>query len=253
MTLDRMSYIHMRVGRDGRDRPLDRARFEVLLDEKGKPYRVRLKRGARFAVGDTLGTVNRMFHVHLVQRDPAGVFNPIALPFPGLVDTIVPRIDQVFLALPSGQKLTQRRGGRVLVRRDAGPLALVVEAWDQMDGNAARRKLGLYRAGFQVLRADGTPLPGFETPRVNIEFNRLPADDETVKLAYAEQSGITVYGSARTRFLYVLTNVVRDGRAEEGYWDPAPLAPGDYVIRTLAADHAGNSALAGRDLAITVE
>jgi sugar lactone lactonase YvrE len=253
LTLDRISYIHMRVGRDARDRPLDAARFDFLLNEKGKPYRVRLKRGARFAVGDTLGTVNRMYHVHLVQRNPSGIFNPIALPFPGLADSIAPRIDQVFLALPSGQKLPQRRGARVLVRRDGGPLALVAEAWDQMNGNEARRKLGLYRAGYQLLRADGTPLPGYEAARVNIEFNQLPLDDESVKVAYAQGSGITVYGSARTRFLYVLTNVVRDGRAETGYWDPAALAPGDYLIRVLAADHAGNTALAGRDLPITVQ
>ena len=253
MTVDRMAYIHMRVGRDGRDRLLDGARFDYLRDAKGKPNRVRLKRGTRFAVGDTLGTVNRMFHVHLVQRDPAGVFNPIALPFPGLRDTIAPRIDGIFLIGQDGQRLPQQRGQRVLVRRDGGPLSLVAEAWDQIDGNAARRKLGLYRAGFQILHADGSPLPGFEHPRVNIEFNRLPADDETVKLAYAQGSGITVYGSARTRFLYVLTNVVRDGHAKQGSWDPATLAAGDYTIRVLAADYAGNVAAEGRDLPISVQ
>jgi hypothetical protein len=62
-----------------------------------------------------------------------------------------------------------------------------------------------------------------------------------------------VYGSAATRFLYVVTNTVRDGAAATGSWDPAPLAPGDYTIRILASDFAGNEAVAGRDLAITVQ
>ena len=61
-----------------------------------------------------------------------------------------------------------------------------------------------------------------------------------------------MYGSARTRFLYVVTNVVRDGAARRGSWNPAALAPGDYTIRIFAADYAGNEAVAGRDLPITV-
>ncbi len=88
---------------------------------------------------------------------------------------------------------------------------------------------------------------------MNIEFNRLPPDDESVKLAYAEGSGITVYGSKATRFLYQVTNTVRDGVARSGSWNPAGLAAGDYTIRILAADYAGNVALAGRDLAIAIE
>ncbi|MFP5391546.1 MAG: gluconolaconase [Gammaproteobacteria bacterium] len=253
LSVEAMTYLHMRVGRDVRDRPLDTERFSFVMGEKGKPVRVRVKRGTRFAVGDRLGTVNRMFHVHLVHRVPGGESNPIALPLPGLADTIAPRIDSIFLAGPDGQRLTRKRANRVLVAAAGGPLALVVEAWDQMDGNEARRKLGLYKLGYQVLRADGTPLPGFEQPRVNIEFNRLPPDQESVKVAYAENSGITVYGSARTRFLYVATNLVRDGRAEPGSLDPAQLAPGDYLIRVLAADYMGNTAMSGRDLPITVE
>jgi hypothetical protein len=138
------------------------------------------------------------------------------------------------------------------VAAGAGPLAIIVDAFDQSDGNAARRRLGLYKVGYQVLGADGAPLPGFEQPLVNIEFNRLPPDEESVKVAYADGSGITVYGSKATRFLYQVTNTVRDGVARQGSWNPAGLAPGDYTIRIFAADYAGNVALAGRDLAITV-
>lgn len=253
LALDRMAYIHMRVGRTLRDEVVDAARFTLLLDAKGKPARVRVKRGTRFNVGDTLGTVNRMFHVHLVLRTPAGEINPQLLPFPQFSDTVAPRVEAIRLAGADGKYLVKgKKDKRLIVARDAGPLAIVVDAWDQADGNAKRRRLGLYKAGYQLLDAQGNALAGFAKPLMNIEFNRLPPDPESVKLAYASDSGITVYGSAATRFLYLVTNSVRDGRAVAGGWDPASLAPGDYLIRIHAADHSGNEALHGRDLAITV-
>ena len=253
MSIDSMAYIHMRVGRTVKDAPLDPARFTMLNNEKGKAQRMRVKRGTRFQVGDALGTVNRMYHVHLVYQ-PGGVeANPMVLPFTGFTDQVAPRIDKIELVDAAGTALARKPGKRVLVARGAGPLGIVVDAYDQADGNAARRKLGLYKVGYQVLQADGTPVAGFGQPRVNIEFNKLPPDPESVKLAYADNSGITVYGSARTRFLYVVTNTVRDGVARAGGWDPAALAPGDYVIRIFAADYAGNEALNGRDLPVSVE
>src|SRR5471030_337725 len=44
-----LNYIHMRVGRSVKGKPLDE-RFQLLADEKGKPNRVRVKRGTRFAM-----------------------------------------------------------------------------------------------------------------------------------------------------------------------------------------------------------
>ncbi|WP_229427340.1 NHL repeat-containing protein [Massilia atriviolacea] len=253
MSIDSMAYIHMRVGRSVKDAPLDPARFTMLTNDKGKAARMRVKRGTRFQVGEALGTVNRMYHVHLVYQ-PGGVeANPMVLPFTGFSDQVAPRIDKIQLLDAAGTALARKPGKRVTVARGAGPLGIVVDAYDQADGNAARRKLGLYKVGYQVLQADGTPVAGFAQPQVNIEFNKLPPDPESVKLAYADNSGITVYGSATTRFLYVVTNTVRDGVARVGGWDPAALAPGDYVIRIFAADYAGNEALNGRDLPITVE
>lgn len=253
ISVDGFAYLHMRVGRTLRNEPLDPERFAILSDDKGKPYRVRVRRGTRFHVGDKLGTVNRMFHVHLIERTPYGEGNALALPFPGLQDLVTPHISGIELHDQAQKRLLAKQGKRLLVARDGGPLAIIVDAYDQTDGNAARRKLGLYKVGYQLLAADGAPLPGFEKPRVNIEFNRLPPDQESVKVAYADKSGITVYGNATTRFLYVVTNTVRDGEAAAGSWDPASLAPGDYTIRILAADFAGNEAVAGRDLAITVQ
>lgn len=253
VSLDKFSYIHMRVGRDMRDQPLDPSRFAMVPDDSGKQARVRVKRGARFAAGDALGSVNRMFHVHLLYRPDGAILNAMVLPFAGFSDAVAPRIAGIALVGRDGKALPgAKRGQRMVVDAGGGPLDIVVDAFDQSDGNAARRRLGLYKAGYQLLDAGGAPLPGFEQPKVTIEFNRLPPDDESVKVAYAADSGITVYGSAATRFLYVVTHTVRDGVAREGSWDPAALAPGDYTIRIFAADYAGNTATAGRDLAITV-
>ncbi len=43
-------------------------------------------------------------------------------------------------------------------------------------------------------------------------------------MAYAPDSGITVHGSAVTRFRYLATNTVRDGLMEAGRWQPARAA-----------------------------
>ena len=253
LAVDSFVYVHMRVGRTISNEALDARRFTILNDDKGKPYRVRVRRGARFQVGDKLGTVNRMYHVHLIERTPGGEANPLALPFPGLQDKVIPHISGIALHDQAQTRLMAKQGKRLLVARSGGALSIVVDAYDQTDGNAARRKLGLYQVGYQVLAADGAALAGYEAPRMNIEFNRLPPDPESVKVAYADKSGITVYGSASTRFLYVVTNTVRDGVAAGGTWDPSSLAPGDYIIRIFAADFAGNEAVTGRDLAITVQ
>jgi sugar lactone lactonase YvrE len=247
-----ISYIHLRVGRDERDEPLRGSPFLFVRDEAGKVARVRVPRGTRLRVGDALGTVNRMYHVHLNLGPPGAEMNPLTLPWVGFSDAVAPRIEPggVKLFDESGNQLKEKRGQRLVVR---GRVKIVVDAYDQVDGNQSRRRLGLYKLGYQVLRADGTPAPGFEGPRVQIEFNRLPPGQEPTKVAYADESGITVYGSAATRFLYEVTNTVRDGRAERGLWDASTLPPGDYTLRILAADFHGNEATAGHEVAITVE
>ncbi len=141
------------------------------------------------------------------------------------------------------------KGGRLVVR---GPVRVVVDAYDQVDGNQSRRRLGLYRLGFQLLLPTGASAPGFERERIQLEFDRLPPDMDATKIAYADESGITVYGSKTTRFLYELTNTVRGGRAERGLWQTSELPPGDYTLRIHAADYAGNVATEGTDVAVTV-
>jgi 5-hydroxyisourate hydrolase-like protein (transthyretin family) len=81
----------------------------------------------------------------------------------------------------------------------------------------------------------------------------MPPDREAVKVAYADESGITVYGSKSTRFLYEVSNYVRHGRAARSVWDTSKLPPGDYTLRIHAADYHGNEATEGRDIEIRIE
>lgn len=249
-----MSYIHLRVGRDSKDAGIDPAKFQLLYDEKNKLAQVRIKRGTRFYVGDTVGTVNRMFHAHLNYSQFGQVVNPLSLSLAGFKDDIPPKIEGIQVFDQAGQEIRKRKQDKVLsIPISVEKLSIVVDAFDQADGNSARRRLGLYQLGYQILNKDGTALPGFDNPKMNIEFNRLPPDSEAVKIAYFADSGITVHGSARTRFLYNVTNTVRDGHAKLGFLDVKEIPKGEYLIRIFAADYAGNVAKNDRDLAIRFE
>ncbi len=251
-----LAYIHLRVGRDGQGAPLpNAAQFSYVRDAKGKTVRVRVRRGARFRVGDPLGAINRMYHVHLNFGPTGRELNSLALPFIGFADTTAPTIEPggvQLLVAADNRSLKPTRGGRIIVPRE--DVRIVVDAYDQVDGNLARRRLGLYRLGYQILLADGTtPAPGFAQPRDNFDFAQLPPARDAVRIAYADASGITVYGSLATKFLYEATNTVRHGQAARGTWHAAELSPGDYTLRIFAADFAGNLATANRDVAFTLE
>jgi hypothetical protein len=191
--------------------------------------------------------------VHLEYHPGGPVLNPLTLPFVGLRDTVAPRIQGIALYDAGGRRLTAKKGRRLVVARALGQVAIVADGYDQMDGNLARRRLGLYKLGYQLLHADGSPVAGFETPRITQVYDRLPRVREAVKLVYADSSGITVYGSKATRFAYAVSNTLQAGLALPGAWHVDGLAPGDYLLRIHAADYAGQVALEGRDLAITVE
>jgi sugar lactone lactonase YvrE len=246
-----ISYIHIHVGRDNDEKMFDDPRFIAVNGGAGKLSRVRVKRGTRFNTGDTVGTVNKMYHVHLNVGPPGGEINPLSLSPIGFTDTIPPTIEKDGIQLfdSSGARLKEKQGDRLRV---SGSVRIVVDAFDRTNMNAERRRLGLYKLGYQVLNADGSPAPGFNEPRINILFNRLPGDRAATKVAYAAESGITVYGSATTSFLYEVTNTVRDGRAAPGVWDTSQLPKGDYILRIIAADYSGNEAQQGRDVPVSV-
>ena len=253
IALDSISYIHMRVGRTAQGVAIDPSRFHILLDDAGKPERVRVPRGTRFKVGDVLGTLNGLAHVHLSVGANGFERNAVALGFKHYADRYSPRIDSIRLIDTLQQPLQQKQKGRLIVPRDLAGVQIVVDAWDQVDRNLPRRRLGLHALGYQILGSDGTPVPGYETPRMNIEFNRMPADIDAVKIAYGPDSGVTAHGSAMTRFQYVVTNTVRDGVLATGLWQPRDLPAGDYTVRITAKDYSGNVANARRDLLLTLQ
>jgi len=236
-----MTYVHLRVGRNRDDSEIDSSKFSLARDETGAVTAVRVKRGTRLRVGDQIGSVNRYYHVHLNFAPWGAELNPLALRPVGFSDRVPPVIEKngIEIVNQQGAPFTKKENGRLVI---GGDVDIIVSAYDQTDGSNRRRRLGLYRIGYQVFDEDGAPARGFEQPRYNIEFNRLPVNQRrAVEIAYAEGSGISVY-SGFTRFRYIVTNIVRDGRAEDGAWSTSELAPGNYTLRILAEDYFGNRA-----------
>jgi sugar lactone lactonase YvrE len=249
-----VSYVHLQVGRDVEAKVFNDPRFVAVKTDDGKLARIRVRRGTRFRPGDALGTINRMYHVHLIVGPTGAEVNPLLLSPLGFSDKIAPLIekDGIQLFAEKGSRFTEQQQGRLVVY---GRVQIVVDAYDRTDLNSERRRLGLYRLGYQVFQAGPesnlTPAPGFSEPRTTIMFNRLPGRIDAPKLAYASDSGITVYGSKITRFLYQVTNTIRDGRAEAGMWDTSELPKGDYVLQIIGADYSGNETQA--DLLIKIK
>ncbi|MGH9766282.1 MAG: SMP-30/gluconolactonase/LRE family protein [Blastocatellia bacterium] len=244
LRLPLIGYIHMRVGRDRYDQPIGNFTNGAITfrrDDQGQVIGVRVRRGTRINAGDAIGALNRLNHVHLIAG-PYGVeSNPLAaLQFPGLIDTVAPTIE--------GVAITNERGEMIFDSAKAAKAAkptlpgervrIVARAYDQVDGNPKHRRLGVYRLGYQLLRADGAPAAGFEQPRYNVDFERLPADPDLIKFVYAEgsQSGY----AGQTIFGYVVTNVARGGQAREDFLDLSQISPGDYMLRVFAEDFFGN-------------
>ncbi len=249
MRIGPLAYVHIRVGRTRSDDAVDTHRFVPTVDEEGTLVRMRVKRGARFTTGEAIGTVNRFNHVHLNVGWPGEEYNPLEFRLARFEDTVPPTIPRAGVRLfdEYGQPITKRARRRLIV---SGRVQVVVDAWDQADGNRPGRRLGLYALGYQVLNRDGSPAPGFDTLRETIRFDRLVSDPDGAGRVYASGSGIPFYGRRTTRFLYIVTNTLRDGITSEGSWDTTRLAPGDYRLRVRARDVAGNAAT--RDLDVTV-
>ncbi|HYV05227.1 MAG TPA: NHL repeat-containing protein, partial [Blastocatellia bacterium] len=244
------SYFHIRVGRNSSNEIQAPERFKPRTDPAARLIGIRVRRGTRFRVGDFLGTVNRLNHVHLNLGPWNAQVNPLQLAFAGLKDTVAPTIEKngiqvvpvaAIRAGVSGQRTPApfpQRGDRPVVSGDA---AIVVTAFDRVDANGPNRKLGLYKLGYQLLNEDRTPAKGFEQPVINIEFNRLPPDDSAVFTLYAEGSGVSAYGTP-TMFKYIATNRVRDGAVMDGLLRSGSLPSGNYIVKVIAEDYAGNRA-----------
>lgn len=247
-----LAYVHVRAGRTRDGEIVDTSRFVPTYDAAGTLAGVRVKRGARFSTGEVIATANPFNHVHLNVGWPGEEHNPLRFRLTQFEDHLPPTIARggVKLFDESWQPFVRRARGRVLVW---GKVRVVVDAWDQADLNRPGRRLGLYGVGYQVLNPDGSPVSGFEDgAREMIRFDRLAVNPDAPRLVYAPGSGIPFYGRRVTRFLYVATNTFRDGVATAESWDTEVVAPGDYVIRVSATDFQGNSAIANRDLPITI-
>jgi len=238
-----LGYIHLRLGRDATDKFFDDKRFIFTKDESGKLSNVRIPRGTKFKAGDAIGTLNAMNHVHLIAGRSGWEMNAIdALVLPGISDKIAPVIEKVSLFDENWAEIeTSNDNPRITLN---GKTRIVVKAFDRMDGNAERRRLGVFQIGYQILK-DGT-IPVTDQ-QWTIRFDRLP-EPEAVKLVYAlgSKSGAT----GETIFNYIATNKVFGNVASEDFFDAAQLENGKYVVRVFAADYFGNTA--SKDLEITI-
>jgi hypothetical protein len=252
LRLGSVSYVHIRAGRERRGDVGAVPGFVGTYDPAGKLVRVRVRRGTHYAAGDVIGTVNPFNHVHLNIGWPGEEVNPLRFRLTQFSDTIAPTIAArgVYLFKEDWLPVPLVRGKPPLV---SGRVRIVVDAWDQADGNRPNRRLGVYAIGYEVLLPDGTPAPGSGGGADRLVFDRLAIQPEAARLVYAPGSGIPFYGGRRTRFLYVATNTFHDGIASEGFWDTASLAAGRYILRVHARDISGNEASANRDLAVTVQ
>jgi hypothetical protein len=237
--LPSMGYIHISLGRDGGNRPFGDERFQFDPGMKG----VRVRRGTFFRAGDAVGTLNSQRHVHLIAGPVGDEMNALdALELPGVSDGIAPTIQDVKLFdrywLPIE---TEKAAKRIRLTAES---RVIVHAFDRMDGNEERRRLGAYRVGYQVLNADHAPTSGINW---NISFERSPA---WAAVRYAYAPGSRSGASGGTSFRYIVTNKVSGDEFSEGFLDPATLAAGEYILRVYAADYFGN--ISSKDISFEV-
>jgi DNA-binding beta-propeller fold protein YncE len=240
-----LGYIHIRLGRDKDNKSFGDERFQFTVDGKGEQNGLRIPRGAKFEAGESIGTLNSMNHVHLIAGRSAAEMNALdALIFPNISDAIAPKIEKVLLLDENWKPITETKDKDSHIKLN-GKTRIVVRAYDRMDGNSERRKLGVYQIGYQVLREDKTPL---EDINWTISFDRLP-DAEAVKFVYAagSKSGAT----GETIFDYIASNRVDGDSFREDFFDAGQLENGNYVLRVFAADFFGNQTT--QDVEIKVE
>ncbi len=227
-----LGYIHIRVGRDANEKPFGDARF-LFGKTNGKIDGVRVPRGAQFTAGEAIGTLNAMNHVHLIAGRSGAEMNALdALSLPNLTDTRPPTIENITLFDESRRAIeTTNAASRIKL---SGKIRIVARAFDQVDGNSERRRLGVYKLGYQLLKSDETALSDINW---TIWFDRLsPREGVSFVYANGSKSGVT----GETIFDYNVTNVVNGDAFRESYFDAAMLSNGNYTLRVFAADYFGN-------------
>ena len=238
-----IGYIHIRLGRDKDDRLFNDPRFLFSRDPSGKLDGVRVPRGATFKAGEPIGTLNAMNHVHMIAGPSGAEMNALAaLTLPNVSDSIAPTIQETSVFDENWNEIeTQASASRIKL---TGKTRIVVRAFDRMDGNPERRRLGVYRVGYQIFNSDNSPRGEIDW---TITFDRNPPW-EAVRTVYAtgSKSGAT----GETIFNYIATNRLDASGFGEGFFDPATLEPGSYTVRVYAADFFGNQT--NKDIPIEV-
>ena len=240
-----LGYIHIRLGRNADGARFDDSRFQFQENGNGEVFDLRIPRGSKFKAGEVIGTLNTMNHVHLIAGPAGHEMNALdALILPGSADSRSPVIESVRL-YDGNWREHETVSGEIHIK-GGSKTRIVVDAYDQMDGNADRRRLGLYKLGYQLLQTSQKPAEGFEEPKWTIEFDRMPSND-SVGLVYAEGSSSGATGT--TVFRYIVSNRVAGDIAREGFLDFAGKN-GEYLLRVFAADYFGN--VASKDLVLTI-
>lgn len=230
-----IGYIHLRLGRDKDDKLFGDERFQFIKDQNDKPIDVRVSRGTKFETGDAIGTLNSFNHVHLIAGRTGAEMNALdALILPNVKDSIAPKIENIGIFDENWQTINETVKPKTRIKL-SGKIRLTVQSFDRIDGNPERRKLGVYRIGYQLLKDEKTPL--FE-PRWTISFEKMPEMD-FVNLVYGRgsKSGYT----PETVFNYIATNEVNGDSGREGFIDLNNFESGNYILRVLVSDLMGNT------------
>ena len=241
--LPQIGYIHIRLGRDQSDRMLPNSKFQPQFDGTGKMIDIRVSRGTKFGAGEPIGTLNAMNHVHLIAGPNGSEINALAaLELPGIKDSIAPTVENASIFDQNWLRVeTKGAGARIKL---AGKYRIVVRAFDRMDGNSDRRKLGVYKLGYQLLHGDGTPAC---EAIWSIVFDRMPPN-AAAKFVYAAGSHSGATGE--TIFNYIVTNRLNGDASGERFFDTNELSAGNYTLRVFAGDYFGN--ISTKDIPIEV-
>lgn len=240
-----IGYVHINLGRDSDGKTFNDRRFQFRVTSDGGPADLRIPRGTTFKRGDRIGTLNRMNHVHLIAGFTGREFNALdALNLPGVSDARKPVIEKVGLFTENWDKI-ETDSGEFRIEKDER-YRLVVTAYDQMDGNAERRRLGVYGLRYEFLKTDGSPLTEKASSGWALFFRRTPPH-EAVKLVYAPGSKSGATGT--TVFNYIVSNHVDGKNYKESYLDVSGKK-GSFVLRVFATDYFGN--IASKDIRVTI-
>lgn len=229
-----IGYIHLRLGRDSSNRSFGDPRFQFLKNVAGTIVSTRIPRGTKFNAGEPIGTLNAMNHVHLITGRSGSEMNALdALIFLNLTDSRPPTIENISLFDENWREIeTASPNSRIKL---TGKTRIIMRAYDQVDGNADRRRLGLYQAGYRILHGDGSPLSDTQW---TIKFDRLPV---AAAVAFVYADGSKSGATGETIFDYIVTNRVECDDYRQDFLDTAGLDNGGYILRVFAADYFGNT------------